>query len=768
MATVFYQQLIMQPLFICVPSVWESSRSFSWFQSQWVIPSLLALAISSGYQPLTAQRGASADDYQRVKKFLESGEVQQAAQICRALNAKGDMRCLPLLAKIAEESHDYPSAIRWYTRMLEADPESKNVNQWRFSRARLFGLMNMFDWAVYDLTHSTASDPDPLHLLMLGEMQARQRDFESAEATLEKFFASTDQDYVGEVRRINVLLNMAEYEKAEYLTREYESKYAGTPELMHIDDAKQKIKKHGELIQEIRRSAAQQRRPSGLETAAESEKQRDRIQQLKGAKTAEQQNELKQLLILHAQLGMASESVQYAQVMLQILSEHRPKLVPDPSDRARIETVEGWLDIQRDQYRDALIHADKALSLDGNFGDAHRLRAQALYMLNEFRLSADAARKSLTHDRLNGLNHGYLALANIRLGLHSQAAQNLIDAQSMMPRNPWLVNIKKHLVQQLDNPKLQLMYHGEIEGNQEIVNYPERCEMLLANGLPQLAMIDIYEYMKQTGREDDPAAMSIVARGLHGYLFDTRQYETINLNLNEILAACQSAQKLNPDDPQFAMLLADLHRLEGNYELAQQQIELAIRQGASGIMPLYHLMQIRLRRGDLTGAQMVVETALKVPTENDQQSPIQTEMRTAMDQATSLTKTLQKLDFTTNTGTALLGMLPDGSDARSVLSPSRGSRLALQYSIAKRSLGKVPNVGAGAIVGLEYITTEDLRLWDHTLMAFDTQLAEIADELKPETYWFTARLKRAGGSGPSFGFFVKTSQGWRIFPSPWQ
>ena len=194
-------------------------------------------AIPAALSPaIEAHPRASSLILQRAIAYKQLDKLREMTADCLRLNQLGEGLGFVLLAQAYESKGETLEAVRCYTRLMETYPEADDLADWQFSRSQLLTELNLLDWAMVDVQASIKASPGPLKTLLLGELLARRKQWEQAEAALKQFNTMTDQHYVGEVRRLNVLVSMDELDKVAFLLQQYEQKYQGTDKLKHVAD----------------------------------------------------------------------------------------------------------------------------------------------------------------------------------------------------------------------------------------------------------------------------------------------------------------------------------------------------------------------------------------------------------------------------------------------------------------------------------------------------------------------------------------------------
>jgi len=208
---------------------------------------------------------------QRAIAHKNLGDLANVNRDAESMVRLGDGLGFVLLAQLAEANGERLTAIRCYTRLMETFPGSEDLANWQFARAKQFVVLNVLDWAFADATASNQADPSPLKVLLLGEISARAEKWDAAESRLAKFNTMTDEHYVGEVRRLNVLMDMSEHEKVALLLEQYDQKYKDTDKLSHVADVRAWVDGQNTLQNFIRQAARMQGRPHGWRQVKKSQ-----------------------------------------------------------------------------------------------------------------------------------------------------------------------------------------------------------------------------------------------------------------------------------------------------------------------------------------------------------------------------------------------------------------------------------------------------------------------------------------------------------------
>ncbi|MEO1528555.1 MAG: tetratricopeptide repeat protein [Planctomycetota bacterium] len=703
-------------------------------------------------------RALANQDLGQFEKVLEDGE--------RLANLGFGMGNL-LIAQASREAGLPMRELKSLTRLMDLYPEGKRLSEWKYSRAQRLTDFHLYDWAESDLRASIESEWAPLKVLLLGEVLARQHRWEEAQVALEEVFERTDpsRHFIGHLRQMNVLLQMDEIEKVQFLFKRYDENYANTEAASRADKIRASLSQRLAVIEELKRAAKDQKRPSGFESEEDAKADRLRMQQLRSSTTSKDIDELKTLLIRHAQFGMESEEIEYATVMLKLLADGASKFRLTDSEVARKTTVQSWLQIQQDNPDMALKEATQATESDPNFGDAWRMRGLAAYLLDDNDRALEHLSRAVELDPLNYLSLGLRALINTDLGNTQQAATDLHRAGEIAPNNPWLASARAHFFETVDERNASLRNQCQANAG----NTPERCEHLLDAGLPELVVPDVFE-LRDQGIDVDPAWMSgIIARASYQWFAETLQYETGGLSAGQLLQVCVEAETKNPEEPLYPSMLADAHRFQGNYAESARWTEQALELAPTSAPLLYQLASLHLAEGNRNGAKELVQRMKQADYSEDQEaSALRDEMAIIVEQAEDLAATLETMKFATETGKSLETLLAQPQHTASVFTAEHARKIDRLYEQMRPQAIHVSSPQAGSMLRLSCISTEDLKSQNHTLFDFDEQLAEIAPRLKDGYFWFTVKYTAQNEVlGKSFAYFVKLEDGWRVFPEPW-
>ncbi|QDT02967.1 Tetratricopeptide repeat protein [Rubripirellula lacrimiformis] len=705
---------------------------------------------------------------QRAIAYKNLGKIDEMTSDAQSMVRLGDGLGYVLLAQLAQSNGDRLTEIRCYTRLMETYPDSPDLAEWQFSRAQQLAAIHLLDWAFADVTASNQASPAPLKVLLLGELHARAEHWEKAEAMLAEFNTMTDKHYVGEVRRLSVLMDMNEVDKVTMLLQQYQQKYAGSDQAAHVADVQEWLDERNALKEQLRTAGKANHRPDGFETAEEMTAGEKRMQELARATDPAERQELKERLIHHAQLGMVLSNAEYADVMLKTLGNLQAKFVMTSQDRAREATVKAWLQMQSDDYVAAAATAKDAIRLDANSADAYRVAASIDFMTDDMQDALAAAEMSVQLDPLNSLNYGYLGLIQTDLGNPAAALKALNQAHHLDPSNEWIAALMVRFADSVGLHEAAILYHGSLRKGIYVESMLERCEMLLSAGLPQLATPDAIEYAEATEDHDEAEVASVVARGMHAWYEQTIAFGTGGPNMSNVLKALERAVGTNPDNARLLMLQSDALRRDGQYAESLAIAEQLLSRGADFAVLFQHIANLQLALGDLAGAVATNEAIQQITYEDDESVSIQKEIATVVALASELVQTLTEVEFTSDTGTAMGNLLASPDDTPQAFKADYAVKLSEFYEGIRPETKGVTLKPEQTDLRIEVTTTQELREQDPVIFNFDHQLAQVANELQDGLYWFTVRCKNPEtDSGPSFGYFVKTENGWRLFPEPW-
>lgn len=707
---------------------------------------------------------------QRALAFKSLGKFSEMAADCRLLDTLGEGLGFVLIAQLAEEKDDSIAAIHAYTRLMEIYPEDDDFSDWKSARARHLMAINVVDWANADLRYRMERSPTLLELLSYGEILARNGQIEAAEQVLQKFFDGTDQDYVGEIRRMNVLFEMGNFDMVRKFLGDYEVKYRGKDEAKHAASIRTRLKQNDDVRQQVVAAAKKRDRLSGFELAEQVTAEQQRMQQLARTTDPEERKELKRLILRQAQYGMDNENAEFAGMMLKSLATLKGKIEFTTSEQARQLTIQAWLQMQADDYDQALETVSKAVQLDAQHGDAHRVMASILYMTDQNESALKAASKSIAADPMNVVNHGYRGLIQTDLGNMKDAATDLSEAYRLGPQNPWVTSLLSNLFKVNGKYETAIIYHCRPIENCLTGNYLDRCELFLSAKLPQLATLDAMDYAENVEDGDKARAAAIAARGVYLWFSQTLQYQVGGPRVDEVIQACQKAAELHPKEPKFFAMLSDMHRFKGEYAQAIEAMEHTLGLGADNASIFYQLAGLHLADGNLKGARAANMTVQAIKYPDAQSQALQQELAIIVPLAVELEATLKRTNFRTESGKALGQLLATADDTAQVFDSEHAAKVDSVYEKMRPQAALVKSPPAeNTQLRLQCVSTEDLRLQDATLFGFDAELASIANNLKDGHHWFSVEYTTPDkSSGRSFAYFVKLKAGWRVFPQPWQ
>lgn len=705
----------------------------------------------------------------RAIAYSSLEETQELLKDCRRLDQLGEGRGLTLAVEVFEAQGQPLLAVKCYTQLLSTFPNAEDRADWHFSRAKLFTELRMFDWAEFDVRTSLEAEWDPLKALLLGEILALQKRWEEAEATLQQVFERVDADrhIIAELRRLRVLVNMGELDKAALFFQQYDEKYAGTEKLARANEIRKLQADRQKAIEDQILAAKKQNRPSGFETAEESAAERARMQELKSSTKPDDISELKRLFIRHAQFGMESEELEYAETMLRLLDEGegQKKFELTDAESARKATVEAWVLIQKDSYPAAFAKAHLAATqLDRGFGDAWRMMGLAAYMMDNNADAVGHVSKAIELDPLNLMAHGLRGLIHTDLRNYDQAAKDLVTASELDPHNRWLAGVRAHFFRAVEDGTNLARNHCQANPGLTL----DRCDLLLELDQSELAAQDAMEYFQKADESEKPRIAALIANAGYSWFTQTIQYETGGPSAEQLLNISLQAWEMNPGDGQFAAYIADALRFQGRYSLSAMWTERALQASPDSATLLYQLASVKLAEGDLASAKASLARMKEANYKDDDSVGLRNEMETVVALAEDLSTTLERIKFRTATGTALQQLLGRPKDTARVFDQVHAVELDKVYTRMRPQAAGVPSPDQDTILRLSWISTTDLRTQDPTLFDFDEQLAAMAPRLKDAHFWFTLKYTPKDEIlGKSFAYFVKLDDGWKVFPEPW-
>ena len=682
----------------------------------------------------------------------------------------GDPRGFQLLARVAEDKDECIKSIQLHSRLMECYPQSEEMPAWQATRAQRFTEIHIFDWALSDIEASIKAEPTALKVLLHGEILARCQRWEEAEEALTRFNSMTDKHFVGEVRRLSTLLAMHEYDKLEYFLTQYKEKYSATDKLNHVADIEKALQTRRALEAKIVAEAKAQQHPHGFETSEEITAGRERMQKLAKATSAAELEELKTLLIQHAQFGMSQTNPQYADVMLKTLNNKRAKFKMTARDLANEFTVRAWLLMQADQYEEASKTVQQAIGHDAKCGDAHRVAGSIYYMMDDVDKALEALNASLKINPLDSIALGFRGSIFTALGRSEQAAPDLSKASELDPLNPWIMSLLETFTTKMGSEKLAIKYHCLPHNGDYSSTILERSDLIM-NSLPQLALQDVGEYAAaagEAGEEFNKAGASLImAKTAHAWLLQTMAFETGGPTFKEVIAICRAAIKHNPENEVVQMLLSDTLRRDGQLKESLEVAEKALAGGATYSFLMQHIVGLQLAVGDVPAAIEANKLLQRYSFPDETGEQIQKETAEMMALAADLDRTLKQMDFVGKTGEAMEQLLGKSEDTAKAFVGSTAEELASLYEKLRPQATKVSLKADQNQLHYEYTTTAKLRKQNPNAFEFDSELAAMANDLKDGQHWFTVRCKNPEtDSGQSFAYFVKLDNGWKIFPQP--
>ena len=704
----------------------------------------------------------------RALAFKSLGQLDQMIGDCTRLIQLGEGLGFVLAAQWFEAKGDKLQGIRCYTRLMEIYPDSDEMANWQFARAQLFAALNVFDWAFADVNASIEAKPEPLKLLLLGEIQARCENWDKAEEALQSFNTMTDQHYVGEVRRLNVLMDMNQIDKVEFLLGEYDKKYENTDKFKEVDEIRKALAARLALNEQIKQAANRQNSPNGFETAEEITAGQERMKQLSKATDSEQRQELKLLLIRHAQLGMYQSNAEYAGVMMKTLNNLKAKFTLTAQDQARETTVQAWLQMQADEYEQAESTALKAIKLDPGYADAYRVAASILFMTDQNQPALKAANKAVELDSMNAVNLGYRGLIHTTLGNVQEAAADLTQANRLDPGNDWIAGLLANFTNSIGNTDFAVTYLCRPLKGEYTARLLDRCELFLDAQLPQLAFPDAAEYAQAAGDTNADQVASIKARAAFIWYDQTLHFETGGPNIGEVVDACVEAEALLPEASMFPYFRSQMLRRNGDDSVAIVAANKAVGLGANNAELFHHLASLQLKVGDIAGAMKTSQNIQSLQYEDAASVGTQQELVTMVALAADLERRLQEIKFQSQAGVAMAQLLATSEDLFQLFEAEHAKKLDAFYDSIRPQAKDASVPDTHTQLRLECIRSSDVISQDPTILGFDSSLADIAGRLNGDHFWFTARYSVPGEiSSQSFAYFVKLRDGWKIVPRPW-
>lgn len=704
----------------------------------------------------------------RALAFKSLGQLDRMIGDCTRLIQLGEGLGFVLAAQWFEAKGDKLQGIRCYTRLMEIYPDSDEMANWQFARAQLFAALNVFDWAFADVNASIEAKPEPLKLLLLGEIQARCENWDKAEEALQSFNTMTDQHYVGEVRRLNVLMDMNQIDKVEFLLGEYDKKYENTDRFKEVNEIRKALAARLALNEQIKQAAMRQNSPNGFETAEEMTAGQERMKQLSKATDPGQRQELKLLLIRHAQLGMYHTNVGYADVMMKTLKNLKSKFTLTAQDQARETTVQAWLQMQANEYQQAEASALKAIKLDPGYADAYRVSASILFMQDQNQSALKAANNAVELDSLNAVNFGYRGLINTNLGNIQEAAADLAQANRLAPDNSWIAGLLAKFTNAIGNTDFAVTYLCRPLKGDYTAKLLDRCELFLEAQLPQLAFPDAAEYAQAAGDTNAEQVASVKARAAFMWYDQTLHFETGGPNIGEVVDACLEAEALLPEASMFPYFRSQMLRRNGDDSVAIVAANKALGLGANNAELFHHLASLQLKVGDIAGAMKTSQTIQSLQYEDAASVATQKELVTMVKLAAGLERRLQELEFQSQTGAAIGQLLATSEDLSQLFETEHAKKLDAFYDSIRSRTEDASVPKENTQLRLECIRSSDVASQDPTIFGFDSSLADIAGLMNGDHYWFTVRYSVPGEmKSQSFAYFVKLKNGWKSFPRPW-
>lgn len=731
------------------------------------IPAALdsAIALLPRNETLVLQRAIALKQLKRFDEMIRD---------CERLANLGDGLGFQLQAQVAEANGERLKTVFFYTRMIETYPESAELPNWKFERASALVSINVLDWASGDLQASIAAEDGPLKQLLLGELFARAEQWEKAEAALATFKSMTDQHHVGDVRRLNVLMDMDEFDKVAFLLGEYEQKYKETDKLPYVAEIRQAFDERMKLQEQIKRDALKHHRPSGAETYEELAAEQARLKELVGSSDTSILAELKQLTLRRAHHALYNNQPGYVQSMLQILMDNEANFAQadvklTSAEQAQQTTLLAWTEMKAKEYSAAEASIKEAIAADSQNADAHRVAASIYYMTDQYEPALAAANQAVQLDPMNSINVGYRGLIHTDMGNLRSALQDINEANRLDPNNDWVTQLLYRVCNEVGVPEAAIMYQGQLLVGDYTESLLERCELFLDGGLAQFAILDAIEYSNSVENADPELVNDIIARGASMWFEQTMQFDNGGPSTEQFINACEQAEAASPQNSLYPFLHSKALRYQGEDELAIKAAQQTVALGGAIPIVLHHLASLQLQVGDFEAAQLTNQNLQAIKAEDEEAKSLQEDMAMILTLADDLRKALEQANFKTETGTAIGTMLAGPETTGRVFDSSFASRLDGAYVELREQLKTVKSAGEDRQLRLEWVRAADLKSQDPTVFGFDDQLAEKAGHIQSDRgVFFTAKFWTPGTvSGPSFAYFVRTDSGWHLLPKPW-
>ncbi len=711
---------------------------------------------------------------QRAIAWKQLDRIDEMKQDCERLTRLGNGLGFQLQAQAAKANGERLKTIFFYTRLLETFPGASEAAEWKLERATALVALNVLDWASSDLRASIEVSDGPLKQLLMGELHARAKRWEMAEASLANFKSMNNEHYVGEVRRLNVLMDMAEFKKVAIFLEEYEQKYQGTDQLVHVAEIRSAFDKRMSLKAEMEQAALENHRPSGSETYEELAAEQDRLKELIASSDPSLALELKELTLRRGQHAMYQNEPDYVGSMLDILSSNQARfsragVMFTSTETAQRDTLLAWSQLKSNEYGEAEATIKKAIASDDQLGDAHRVAASIYYLTNQFEPALVAANQAVQIDPMNSINVGYRGLIQCDIGNFREALADINEANRLAPDNDWVTQLLQRVSEKIGVVEAAILYQGQSLTGDYTDHLLERCELFLAGGLAQFALLDAMEYAKSVEEADTAAVNGIIARAASLWYEQTLQFDNGGPTTEQFVNACRQAQASSPENTLFAFLLSEALRYQGEDGLAIDAAERTVELGGVFPIVLHQLASLYLHVGAFESARAANERLQAIDAQDEQSKSLQKDMASIMMLAEDLKTTLENADFQTETGTAVGKMLAGPEATRRVFDERFATRLDGVYRDLRKQIATVEPAGAERRLQLGWVRSSDLLSQDPTTFDFDEQLASLAGRLRSDqAIFFNAKFFTPGTvSGPTFGYFLRTDQGWRLLPKPW-
>lgn len=244
----------------------------------------------------------------------------------------------------------------------------------------------------------------------------------------------------------------------------------------------------------------------------------------------------------------------------------------DPAD-AGSWLVEVPLRIRARQYKEALVAADKAVSLSPNSADAHYSRGEALHVVPNLVAALAAYNKAIS------LEPAHVGALVARAGIHMDqdrvdaAAKDLAELPKQGPRDPRGVYLKALIAER------QGRSSEARDSLNELTAMLDPIPPQYMRYRPQLLMLGGMAHYSLGQREKAKPYLEGVLRGQAGHPM-SKVLANIYIadgNVDSAIEILSSYIRGNPQDAQAMMLLASAHMAQGRHARAAQIMQDALK-----------------------------------------------------------------------------------------------------------------------------------------------------------------------------------------------